>query len=193
MNAQLSIDNTISPGKSSGSLIRVSIQSGYNQQTGEVYHDHWIMDIDLESMRYKLKLNQAASLSPIIVPAYSQMISYVTYDNEDGARKSEPLALIQQNQDLNFVALVEDQCSEILLGEYANVDQATQQKYTACQNAVRENTKIASSQKRCPPGYVEQHSKGLNYCTICGENKFFNFTSGTCQQCLKSMACFLGS
>ena len=53
------------------------------------------MDIDLESMKYKLKLNQAASLSPSIVPAYSQMISYVTYDNEDGAKKSEPLALIQ--------------------------------------------------------------------------------------------------
>lgn len=30
MNAQLSIDNTFSPEKSSDSLIRVSIQSGYN-------------------------------------------------------------------------------------------------------------------------------------------------------------------
>lgn len=109
------------------------------------------------------------------------MISYVTYDNEDGAKKSEPLALIQQNQDLNFVALVEDQCSEILLGEYTNVDVATQQKYITCQNAVREHTKVASSQRKCPPGYVEQYSKGLIYCTICGENRYYNFSSGTCQ------------
>jgi len=83
------------------------------------------MDIDLDSMKYKLKLNQAASLSLTMVPAYSQMISYVTYDNEDGVKKSEPLALIQQNEDLNFVLLEEDQCSEILAGDFSNVDKQT--------------------------------------------------------------------
>ena len=40
---------------------------------------------------------------------------------------------------------------------------------------------------------MKSHNHGLNFCSICGDNSFYNQATNECEKCTTNSICFLGS